>query len=536
MLSIRTYLLCATVVASPYLAVMLADYYVPGNDEAFQFEAAIRLAAGQGYTASPVVVHDLAAPTFEFLIQWPIGYSALIAGLLTIGIPLVLAAKLIKLSVVMMALAAWSRFAAPFLQRPTAAMAFCGFLGFFVAVRAGWMTDLFLVALFPVFSQWMLTADAPAGTPGGAHADRWRLLAAGTLAGLLVVMKYSALPFVALGAAWIVWRNRRYPRAAARDACVFGLPAAGIAGALFLINYLNSGAISASTEGGIAARMPGWREWIVHAGRAAFFDAPYVPMVAVRELSAAFGVAPGHAMAAASIAIMGAAAASIVVLLRRGGRERTLALWVTAAFVTNLLYLALTTALYFPAGGWTPLMEGRYFIWLAPGIVLCVLTAAGGRLSGRDPRPLPARTLAAVILAGSFAAGVGYAAYIHRVAGAFQGDTQAMQEAFASITASLDHPPVAIFLDSEHFRTFHRSGRANVFAGPAAWLDNASFSRPTMVAMICSRVARLRSEEGRSHCADQGFDRIAARHRFAAVEVGARDTLYWRLFAAAPAE
>ncbi len=537
MLSTRTLLLCATVVSSPYLAVMLAGYYVPGHDEAFQLEGAVRLAAGHGYTASRLVVRDLATPAFAFLVGWPVGYASLVAGLLTIGVPLALAVKLIKLAIVIVALAAWTRFAAPFLRSPVTGAAFCGFLGFFVAARAGWVTDLFILALFPILSRWVLAASS--STSGGAAGapEALRLMAAGTLAGLLVVVKYSALPLVAIGSAWIGWHARRYPGAPARQLALFGLPAALIAGVVFLVNYLHAEAISASTEGGIAVRMLGWREWIVDAGTAALFDAPYLPMLAVREVSAALGMEPGRAVvAAASMAVMSAAVAAVVVLCRRGGHERRLASWVTAAFVANLLYLALTTALYFRAGEWTPLMEGRYFIWLVPGIVLCVLAGASGCLRQRDPCPLPARIVAVAMFAGWFGAAAGYAAYIHRIANEFRADTRAVQQALASMTASVGDPPVAAFLDSEHFRTFHRSGQTNVFAGPPTWLDEASFSRHALVVMICTRAARLRSEGGRSYCADDGFDRIAARHGFATIEVGARDTLYWRLFAAGAAE
>lgn len=529
------YVACATLVAFPYAVVLLLDDYVPGVDEAFQLEAALRLVAGEGYTASQSVPRDLATPTFQFLVAWPIGYSALISGLLTMGIPLALAAKLIKLAAIVTACVAWVHFAHLFLRRAVARIVFGGCLGFYVAVSAGWTTDVLILALFPALSRWMAAPESYAPR-GPIVADAVRLPAAGTLAGLAVVLKYSAFAFVLLGSIWIAWSHRRQPRAMIRGLVLFGLPAACIVVPLQLVNYLQAGRVNPFTEAGVTMRLPGWWEWTLHAWKAAFFDAPYVPMLVVRELSAQFGaIADSVATAAASMAVMGTLVVSVVALLRRGGQECQLASWLTAAYVSNVLYLGLTTGLYVPIGDWTPLMEGRYFMWLVPGMVLCVLTAAGScREDDRQPRL--GRIVGIGVLATCVGASTGYAVYVHRLANALSADTHATYEALSSIVSSPDRPRVTLFLDAENFRTFPRSEQRNTFLGPAEWQDGAYFSRPTVVAMVCTRVARFRSERGRNYCATDGFDRMAAEHRFTAVQVGARNTLYWRFFAAGAAE
>ena len=72
--------------------------YTP--DPAYCLQAAVRLAHGQGLTGcsdrEPPPL-DIASPTYSRLYAWAPGYSVLVAGLLRLGIPLALAANLVKI-------------------------------------------------------------------------------------------------------------------------------------------------------------------------------------------------------------------------------------------------------------------------------------------------------------------------------------------------------------------------------------------------------------------------------------------------------
>ena len=84
------------------LLSLVPEVLSPGRyffDQAYCLQAAVRLAHGQGLTGCPgykSLPLDIAVPNYARLYLWPPGYSVLVASLLRLGIPLSLAASLIK--------------------------------------------------------------------------------------------------------------------------------------------------------------------------------------------------------------------------------------------------------------------------------------------------------------------------------------------------------------------------------------------------------------------------------------------------------
>lgn len=554
-------LLVGLLLALPFVFVLLANDYLPGTDESYQLEAAVRLAGGQGYTAgwcwatgcSPrpgaqladdqgmnaPAKKDLSTPVFTRVVAWPIGYSLMVATFVKFGIPFGIAAKLLKLIALIATLSAWSHFANQFVRGFAARLMFCAFMGFFAVVCAESATDLMLLGLFAAISNLVLNGAFPTGAgPSGIVWSPKVLLLSGLLTGIAIALKYSALPFAVLVGAWILWSRRKEPRRGARDGAIFALPSVVIVGAIFLSNFFAAGSISTYTEGGMAGPTPGWRAvWIVDSLKAAFFDAPYFPKIGVREIAGRFAPQFQTAFSIASlVCILAAVGWSLLALYRRGGSERNLALWLIAAYLSAVAFLGLTASLYFHNNNWTPLEHGRFYEWFTPIVVLCVLSAAspsGAEGSEAQARPLGILPIAVVTL--FFVGSAGYSVHMFRVTRTITTDAEAAYTRLASIISATKSPAAIAFVDSNNFRMFPWKGVTNVYSDPVSFAAGSRFSRHTVVAMVCARAGAWERYRNDDSCALGGYDSAARKYGFSKAETGAHNSLYWKIYPPGPA-
>lgn len=555
-------LLVGPLLTLPFVFVLLANDYLPGTDESYQLEAAVRLAGGQGYTAgwcwatgcSPrpgaqlaedqgmnaPAKKDLSTPVFTRVVAWPIGYSLLVAGFVKMGIPFGTAAKFLKLVALMGSIFAWYHFASRVVTNLAARLVFCAFMSFFSVVCAESATDLMLLGLFAAISHLVLTVPA---SPGPAtFGARWPakvLLLSGLLTGISIALKYSALPFAVLVGGWLLMSSRGDMRAALRDSTLFAFPPAVIVGAIFLSNFFSAGSISTYTEGGLAGSTLGWRAvWMIDSLRAAFFDAFYLPRVGVREVLAR--IAPQFertASAAMLVFILAAVGWSVVVLFRRGGTDRNLACWLIGAYLSALAFLGLTASLYFHNNDWTPLEHGRFYEWFVPVTALCVLKAVFPSAARTESAPsLTSRAILPLVISAFFVAALsGYSVHMFRVTRVITSDAQAAYEKLASIVSDTNSPVVVAFVDSNNFRMFPWKGVSNAYSDPVSFSSGSRFTRQTVVAMVCARSGAWERYRGADSCAQGGFDAAAGKYGFSKVEAGEHNTLYWKVYLPGPA-
>lgn len=209
------------------VALRLGAPFEVGKDQALQLEAALRLAGGLGLTSTydtfPLPFDITQAPQPKALTWWPPLFSLLVAGLLQMGLPLVVALKLIYAVVTLLGWSGWSIIAATLLAPPLRLWDAQLPLGRLIATLSpvfytlSWGgTDIFLWAGIPFIVLWLWRASA-----------KRSIILAGLLLGLLYGVRYAS-SFVFL-AGLLILLQKSFP-----DWRAFGKRAALFLGAALL--------------------------------------------------------------------------------------------------------------------------------------------------------------------------------------------------------------------------------------------------------------------------------------------------------------
>jgi hypothetical protein len=186
---IRKLVLIAAVLV---VSLRLAAPFEVGKDQTLQLEAAQRLIAGLGLTStydSFALPFDITqAPQAKALTWWPPLFSLLVAGLLQIGLPLLVALKLIYAAVTLLGWSGWSRIAAELLATRLRVWGRYIPLGRLIALLSplfytlSWGgTDIFLWAGIPFLVLWLRPA-----------LNNRSIILAGLLLGLLYGVRYAS--------------------------------------------------------------------------------------------------------------------------------------------------------------------------------------------------------------------------------------------------------------------------------------------------------------------------------------------------------
>jgi hypothetical protein len=122
--------------------VRIIGPFTVGDDQALQLEASQRFVKGLGLTTTKTYQTKsndiLVVPPPKHLLQWPPGFSVLVASLLYVGLPLVVALKIIYGTVTLMGWIGWALIFSNFISRPVAS-----------GRRASWIYFMIL-ALLPM--------------------------------------------------------------------------------------------------------------------------------------------------------------------------------------------------------------------------------------------------------------------------------------------------------------------------------------------------------------------------------------------------
>lgn len=228
-------------------ARLLAPFEV-GTDQSIQLEAANRLASGLGLTTTNDANHlsrDISVPPEPgFVVQWPPGFTLLIAAFLVFGVPLIASLKLVYAVTTMVGWLGWGTLFAELAVSPLSIGSRSLKVHYLLAVvlpiltTPSWRgTDIFLWAGVPIFVLllWRGSLKQTSFTP---------FLLAGLLFGALCGMRYVS-SFLAVAAALILFQVS-YPniKLFAKRFLVFLLPSLLIG--VSLVGYVNLASHNAS--------------------------------------------------------------------------------------------------------------------------------------------------------------------------------------------------------------------------------------------------------------------------------------------------
>src|SRR5262249_49788788 len=139
--------------------------------------------------------------------HWPVGYSAVIAGLLKMGVNYQLALRFLKASLIVVSLFAWCWYERQNRTSVRSAVFFYVLLSPTVAYFSYSITDLVLVAGMPLLLQWTSNISTP-----DYRFKTIRAFSLGFFVSALIMKKYLAAIYLMISAAIILVPPRRYTK------------------------------------------------------------------------------------------------------------------------------------------------------------------------------------------------------------------------------------------------------------------------------------------------------------------------------------
>lgn len=363
----------ALLLVSPFLLMTALTPYLPGTDEGWQLHAASRLATGSGYSTYWSLPANLSAPTAEFLVAWPPGYSLVIAFLMKLGLPLFAAVKAFKIGCIVAAIWAWQWTARGLLVGALEQALFLAYTGSAAVFYSFSPTDLFCWCLMGLLTELVLRF------PRRDYAGDW--LRAGLLLTGMVAMRYHSLFLLPAVGLWCMRGIAQAPKKTLlRLAAVLGFPLFTY-GLIAWLNLLHAGRLSTMTG---AVRQVGFPlRWLAEWPRVALLDGLFFQKVLDKTLfflgpasKTALGWGAGWVMLAATILALSR-------LRTRGESVTAWGRWFLLCFLVVSLCLGALSAARYADAAWVPILEYRYYWVVSPLLLLLWLSAWGNRPAER---------------------------------------------------------------------------------------------------------------------------------------------------------
>jgi hypothetical protein len=188
----------STLLFIPFFIVFFRYDYVPITDESYQLQAAKRLVEGRGLTSN-LGANPFNDTEYQYLYQWPPGYSILIASLVHLGFSISSSAILIKTATILMGLYFWIKLSSHYLDSLAPKIIFMSITSFMVFTYNYLQTDLIIWSIFPIYSLYMLRLNDKKKRNGES------LILIATCLVLFILFKFHTVVFYPITLAWLVY-------------------------------------------------------------------------------------------------------------------------------------------------------------------------------------------------------------------------------------------------------------------------------------------------------------------------------------------
>jgi hypothetical protein len=462
----------------PFLYTLFAHPYFSNVDESLQLQAAIRLANGQGYTATLIPQNDLSTPNYSYLIGWPIGYSFLLSILLKIGFSIEFSAKLIKGIVLIVGMVLWLKLFNSYAKNTLTKISCISLLGVISPRFASSCTDLMLWAIFPLLTLFMLSIKEVSSETRDHKKQRTLILTAGVIISVAIIMKYLGLVFLLICLAWLIFVYRRKYRDLAINSFLLTiLPF--ITG--FTIFYTNK--LYANSVGPVGDSINNHVN--INFGLLQTFDTIlyiFIPPGFLSIVTSNLGWNPPiittHILSTFAIFVIG----YVLYKICRAGCFRELIRWFILAFALLFLFLGfLSLFLWNYSNCWNFLIECRYYYFVSPFILFFVVEFLFSKVSQRG-----ARILAVSIVVMSMIGALSYSGYRkHKSELNYNSKFPILNEVQKVKSANNKTSVVVIADDTKYNLLFQQQGIPSYSVQCDQTLTEAAFfSKPTLVFII----------------------------------------------------
>jgi hypothetical protein len=528
----RIPLIVSVVLVTPFFIYLfcLANY-IPGVDETYQIEAAIRISKGLGNTYSWLVGNDLGVTSFSYQKAWPLGYSYFLSLFLYIGLPLFIALKLLKSLVILFAIYFWIRFGDIFLKNLYSRILFACLIAGHVILCSVSLTDTVVIMFVPLFSSLMLKwKDAIFIIKSKGYQILINPISVGIAVAVVMVFKYSGWSLIITGVTWILLMNIREPRRCFLALLKFSLP---IILALIIIITTNSSDSSQINSENIYGLMvksgffyEGWASDFFNA----IFSSTHLDKI-VDKVPLYFGIDGVLAVVIIKILFFILFFLSICLLLLRGEKEALLGWWVIVNFASAIIFLKVVTSFYFvDSYGWTPVKEERFYWALLPFLGLCFFVAADN-LTIRVHYFTKMLIIISALVFTSFGISY-YSLNKYSIYKDLNTEIALLPWKIDPLLEKAKADNVVFFGDRINWQLYPDKGKFNFFVWAPVFSELTYFSKKTIVIMICSCKDYSKESVAGMTCFASNFEKAAGKFQFNLTTSGAHSKIYWKVYPA----
>ena len=516
----------------PFLYYLYAiKTYVPGTDETYQIEAAIRILNGFGNTFSWTPDNDLSVSNFSFQNAWPIGYSSLLASLLFIGLPLQYALKLLKISILLTSIFTWIRVSDYYIKNIWFKIIFSGFASVYIVKYSSSVTDMVIILFLSILSILLLVRNDYDTSNRLSVLQNIMIspIMIGLLIGIAILFKFSGIFLAASCAFWILFMTNSTRKNSISNLIKYLIPVTlFIASTLFFQQYQNTIAYAIENReyiNNIPFFYDGWFDDIFNA----VFQSTYLEPLMGKVISDTSGNFLRIVIFMKLIFFI-SCFTILFLLFIKGGRFQKLSFWIIINYVVLAIFLKVVSSLFFEdISQWLPLKEGRFywpvFLFFPMGMLI-ILEPKWNILS-----TVYKATITLGIMISIFIGICLYSDYKYDQYSELNAEMPLLKLELEKLIREDTNP--IIFSDDINWKLYPFRGKYNVFLRPPMNNTNFYFSKETMVIMITSTNKYLLPGHDTKINNDHDiFQKTAKVQRFNRIKVGEYTTIFWKEYPA----
>ena len=547
-------LLASALITLP-LVLTIGDLYLPGNDEATQIEAAIRMNNGQGYKTQGTWIgkiqkksmdghesseYDLANPVLVTLTAWPIGLSTIIYIFLKLGLQVYSATIITKIIGCNFALLSWVLFGKKIfinidLYIYIACMAILVFLYSLISV-----SDVYLIGFFGLIINiiYIFKFNIYNYTTQKINQHYYLL---GLVTSLAILFKYSAIPFIMVVGFWIFFdesnlkiKNIKFHIRSVTPKLVrfFILPFLTII-CIFSYNKLTAENYNTYMANGLLSSSPNWNfNWILGSYRALSFESLLIPKLIYRYYINNLITYDLYLNIYLFLSFLIMCYIGYI-LYNKGGIYKYIVNLFIISFFSTFLFLLITTTLFFEKkSAWTPVEDGRYYLYLIPILLIglfCVirfiilnkLLFHWYILINRAYIFL-SFTIFCFLSFNIFNYSKNYTYKVNR-------ESLIVYSNINKIIISNNVDNVILFTDSDLYRTFPWFGSKEVYVGDFQIPPHSFFSKRTLIILTCQHKNIRPHLMFLNNCKDLNYDDNAKKYSFNQFIASDNSVIYWKV-------
>ena len=516
----------------PFLYYLYAiKTYVPGTDETYQIEAAIRILNGFGNTFSWTPDNDLSVSNFSFQNAWPIGYSSLLASLLFIGLPLQYALKLLKISILLTSIFTWIRVSDYYIKNIWFKIIFSGFASVYIVKYSSSVTDMVIILFLSILSILLLVRNDYDTSNRLSVLQNIMIspIMIGLLIGIAILFKFSGIFLAASCAFWILFMTNSTRKNSISNLIKYLIPVTlFIASTLFFQQYQNTIAYAIENReyiNNIPFFYDGWFDDIFNA----VFQSTYLEPLMGKVISDTSGNFLRIVIFMKLIFFI-SCFTILFLLYIKGGKFQKLSFWIIINYVVLAIFLKVVSSLFFEdISQWLPLKEGRFywpvFLFFPMGMLI-ILEPKWNILS-----TVYKATITLGIMISIFIGICLYSDYKYDQYSELNAEMPLLKLELEKLIREDTNP--IIFSDDINWKLYPFRGKYNVFLRPPMNNTNFYFSKETMVIMITSTNKYLSPGHDTKINNDHDiFQKTAKVQRFNRIKVGEYTTIFWKEYPA----